>query len=224
MRASRPGSRSGSRIADGGEHLTTPRVYTRLRSPGGSREPDSEENQSPKFGSPAPLVGCSQPRPSGVGATCGDIHGYGQHDYARYGHTATLLPDGKVLITGGMTACVRTSCLVADKAELYDPATGTFALTSITRAAAAGAVLLANGGVAIAGFDEDSTVLLNDGRLLLVDYQGARLYDPVSGTLSPVANWLARLNTITPPVQDLRGDDGTSSFGIPSRLPTARFY
>ena len=41
---------------------------------------------------------------------------------ARYGHTATLLPNGKVLIAGGNNGSANLNT-----AELYDPATGAFA-------------------------------------------------------------------------------------------------
>ena len=43
----------------------------------------------------------------------------GSMTVARYGHTATLLPNGKVLIVSGSTA------------ELYDPLTGTFSLNQV---------------------------------------------------------------------------------------------
>ena len=39
-------------------------------------------------------------------------------------HTATLLPNGKVLVAGGMTAATFSS-----SAELYDPASGTWTTT-----------------------------------------------------------------------------------------------
>src|SRR5205814_1866388 len=50
----------------------------------------------------------------------------------RFNHTTTLLPDGKVLITGGITACViglPERCLTPDHDEIYDPASGTFTAT-----------------------------------------------------------------------------------------------
>jgi hypothetical protein len=126
----------------------------------------------------------------------------------RFGHTATLLPDGRVLITGGFTACVIGSrCLGADHAELYDPATGTFTATFPD--------LLPGGRVLIAGhtvqlLDPSTDVLLNDGRVLHIGYGSAELYDPVSGTSSPVANW---------PGLDFRGDDpATSSWWYPVLL------
>ena len=42
----------------------------------------------------------------------------------RFGHTANLLPDGKVLVVGGFVASGK-----ANSAEVYDPATGTWAPT-----------------------------------------------------------------------------------------------
>jgi hypothetical protein len=151
----------------------------------------------------------------------------------RFSHTATLLPNGKVLIAGGNTACIIGSpCLRPDHPELYDPATGTFTATGSMSTAfrdEANAVLLPDGKVLIAGsgvevYDPStgefhtagipatltavySTALLNDGRVLLIGSGGAELYDPVSGSFSPVANW---------PGQDYRPlDANTSSFWYP---------
>src|SRR5260370_42508657 len=61
---------------------------------------------------------------------------------ARYFHTATLLPNGKVLVAGGYNS---TSGYLAS-AELYDPATGTWSATGSLGAArdAATAAMLPN--------------------------------------------------------------------------------
>jgi WD40 repeat protein len=83
---------------------------------------------------------------------------------ARTGGTATLLPDGDVLVAGGGT----------NKADLYDPSTGTFAPTATMSVARtnATATLLPSGDVLVAGGV--------DGRGRQV--AGAELYDPSTGT------------------------------------------
>lgn len=68
-----------------------------------------------------------------------------------WGVTATLLQNGKVLVAGGSTGC-DSPCFTAT-AELYDPATGNFALTgkmTVPRAEAR-AVLLRSGDVLLVG-------------------------------------------------------------------------
>src|SRR5690606_35734491 len=67
---------------------------------------------------------------------------------ARYDHSATLLPNGKVLIAGG-----QTSSLFRNTGELYDPATGTFSPAGSFSVARSlhGANLLPSGKVLIAG-------------------------------------------------------------------------
>src|SRR5438874_1565392 len=84
---------------------------------------------------------------------------------ARNGHTATLLPNGKVLIAGGRNG---NSGLAS--AELYDPASGTWSATGSLATARAfhTATLLPNGKVLVAGGGNNS----------------AELYDPASGTWS----------------------------------------
>ena len=88
---------------------------------------------------------------------------------ARYGHTATLLSNGKVLVAGGGG----TSGYLAS-AELYDPASGTWTATGSFSTARAfhTATLLPNGNVLVAGG-------FNGGANALTS---AELYDPASGT------------------------------------------
>ena len=84
----------------------------------------------------------------------------GSLNTARYDHTATLLPNGKVLVAGGLIiAAILTS------AELYDPASGTWSATGSLNTARDGhtATLLPNGKVLVAGGDDNSGILTQRG-------------------------------------------------------------
>ena len=102
----------------------------------------------------------------------------------RYLHTATLLPNGKVLIAGGSvppgTAPAPTS------AELYDPSTGTFSPTGnmVHARSQHTATLLPDGKVLIAGGISDSLA----GKIALV--ATAELYDPATGTFTATGDML----------------------------------
>jgi hypothetical protein len=94
----------------------------------------------------------------------------------RDGHAATLLPDGRVLITGGgITDGNSLANPVVASAELYDPGAGTFSAIGGMTTLRWGpkAILLNNGKVLIAG---------GVGALGLL--ASAELYDPTSGTFT----------------------------------------
>ena len=74
----------------------------------------------------------------------------GSMSTARYDHTATLLPDGRVLVSGGASGSGRLA-----SAEIYDPALGTWSLTGSMSTArnAHTATLLSDGRVLVSGGD-----------------------------------------------------------------------
>ena len=88
----------------------------------------------------------------------------------RAAHTATLLPDGKVLVAGGFTGGGSLA-----SAEVFDPVTSTFAPAGNLNATRAGhtATLLPNGKVLIAGGYNGSYLA------------SAELYDPAAHTFMP---------------------------------------
>ena len=65
-------------------------------------------------------------------------------------HTATLLPNGQVLVAGGLGGSPGHAIA---KAELYDPASGTWTATAPLKPARSGhtATLLRNGRVPVSG-------------------------------------------------------------------------
>lgn len=119
-------------------------------------------------------VGLVLVQPCG-GAPVGD--NTGKLNTARYQHTATLLADGRVLVAGGLD---KREGYDADRfyttatAELYDPKSGTWAVTGSLRDARFQhtATLLPDGRVLVAGGNTVFNVAL----------ASAELYDPVSGT------------------------------------------
>src|SRR5262249_30373413 len=100
---------------------------------------------------------------------------------ARTGHTATLLPDGKVLIAGGTWP----GSTFPSSAELYDPSTGSFTATGDMTTARYGntATLLPDGKVLIAGGYFQPTPGLQS-----ISLASAELYDPATGTFSPTGS------------------------------------
>jgi Kelch motif len=110
----------------------------------------------------------------------GDVSSWtstGELNIGRYAHTATLLPDGKVLVAGG--AGSDTCFTPTSSAELYDPDSGTWTPT---------------GSLNTARFGHTATLLLNGLVLVAGGYgagylNSAELYDPATGTWHPTGSF-----------------------------------
>ncbi|HVO21418.1 MAG TPA: kelch repeat-containing protein [Anaeromyxobacter sp.] len=90
---------------------------------------------------------------------------------SRSAHVAALLPDGRVLLAGGMVSGAATR-----SAQIFDPSTGAFTTTGqlLAARAHATATVLLDGRVLVAGGDDGAGTALAT----------AELYDPVAGTFS----------------------------------------
>lgn len=94
----------------------------------------------------------------------------------RAGFNATLLTNGKVLITGGVARYRDFDCIIGG-AELYDPSTGEFTTTG-SYAGSLGSLV-----GSLEGFVSTST-LLADGTVLFATEPSSQIYDPATGTFS----------------------------------------
>jgi hypothetical protein len=105
----------------------------------------------------------------------------GNLNTARYLNTATLLPNGKVLVAGGDAGWDNPT---VNSAELYDPVTGTWSYTGSLNVGREShtATLLPNGKVLVAGGWNDLNGPLDS----------VEIYDPANGKWSSTAN----LNTV----------------------------
>ena len=114
--------------------------------------------------------------------TTGTFSATGSMTTLRWGPTATLLLDGRVLVVGGGGPLVRSS-------DIYDPTIGSFSASGsmITGRQATTSTLLPDGRVLIAGGSD-----IEGGRL-----SSAELYTPSSGTISPTGSMTEARNGLT---------------------------
>jgi hypothetical protein len=136
--------------------------------------------EAPGSGKPIPTIAPGPPDPRRIGETYDPVTGAfrrtGSMSVDRYGDTATLLRDGRVLIAGGES--LRSG--IVSSAELYDPRTGLFAPTGSMSTSRTGhtATLLANGDVLVAGGYSSAGFSL----------ASAELYDPATGRFRPTGS------------------------------------
>ena len=151
---------------------TTTASPTPSASTGATTAPGQLESRAPAV-SPVPsALGLTQARSATPIRGAGTIHSISNMAVDRAAHTATQLPNGMVLIAGGFGGRNDT---YYDSAELYDPATQTFAPTGAMSAKRCchTATLLPSGKVLIAGgFDGDYL-------------SSAEIYDPATGRFTP---------------------------------------
>lgn len=108
---------------------------------------------------------------------------------ARWAHTATLLPDGRVLVAGGFTDPYGPGANaqpVLDSAEIYDPANRSWTLTEPMGEPRAlhSAILLPDGRVLVAGgrtCDQPPPTACN----FTFRSDSAEIFDPATGTWTP---------------------------------------
>ncbi len=127
------------------------------------------------------IVGGSGPRYSSGGdfnpvvaelfdPATGEFTSTGSLHHERWNHTATVLPDGRVLIAGGHST-----------AEIYDPSTGTFEL-------------LSTGGTFYPSVS--GTMLMPNGAILLVGSSNAALFYPATDTFRPAGTLVEPRNPL----------------------------
>jgi hypothetical protein len=136
----------------------------------------------------------------------------GSMNKARSGHTATLLTNGKVLILDSEDG----------SAEVFDPATGTFAPTGNmnTQRQGATATLLANGKVLVTGG-------YGPGTTMLPVLNTAELYDPLTGHFTSTGNMAtARVSPTGTLLKDGRVliAGGVGSLGPGGAIASAELY
>ncbi len=115
----------------------------------------------------------------GPGGTV-SVGGTGDLNRRRIGHTATLLADGRVLVTGGNTQGEGAPAGISRSAEIWDPASGSF--RRLAQPMTAGRVY-------------HSATRLPDGKVLIVGGHSAdgepplaELFDPATETFAVVAS------------------------------------
>jgi hypothetical protein len=117
----------------------------------------------------------------------GDFTPTGSMKDARENHTATLLPDGRVLVAGGDRPGRGVVQPYLAGAEIYDPATGEWTATGslLTARASATATLLGDGRVLVAGGSGFVAAAVSETATALA---AAELFDPKTGQFTSASS------------------------------------
>ena len=133
---------------------------------------------------------------------------------SRWGHTATLLRDGRVLVAGSY----RNSAHPLASAELYDPRGGRWTVTGNMNRGRGGhtATLLADGRVLVVGGGAEDTLLEGGPRSAT-----AELYDPETGEWTVTGSMIEPRNGFT---ATLLQDGAVLAVGGDPDFTTAELY
>jgi N-acetylneuraminic acid mutarotase len=144
----------------------------------------------------------------------------GQMSRGRERHTATLLPDGRVLVTGGYTSSVVPTATC----EIFNPASGTWSNTGSLSLARAyhTAVLLNDGRVMVAGGET------TNAQGVLVTTEIVEIYNPASGTWATASPCASRSRHAAALLADGRvliaGGLSGGYPAVPVAIATAQIY
>jgi len=128
----------------------------------------------------------------------GSFTAVGNLSTGRANHTATLLPNGKILIAGGAADGFQPLA----SAELYDPSTRTFSPAGDMTTPRSGhtAILLATGKVLIAGGAQTQNAVISGGGQGL----SAELYDPSTGSFTATGSMVSGGGAVSASLPDGR--------------------
>lgn len=145
----------------------------------------------------------SGPAPEIYNPTSGIWTATGLMNNGRSWHAATLLRDGKVLISGGVGGGTLSS------AELYDPTTETWSLTGSMKDARLvhSSILLPNGKVLVVGGDDNNSNLLRNAEIFYPNRMQliftTQLVNATAGVTMPQvqvrAVWIGRISCLLLP-------------------------
>ena len=173
LRAASDGALPGSALGSQSAMASTPTDSTRV-----SETPVVSASKAPTTRPTPTLRAATKSTPAGRFSWTGSMNG-------RY-DTATLLLDGRVLMTGDYTRTTTGNFTVpvySNLAELFDPATGTFRPT--------GSMVRAQGGATATRLQDGRTLIVggigfsnNGGQPAAMKFTTAELYDPATGQFS----------------------------------------